>query len=128
LLLLGVARSRAESATESVDRLWNVWQEHHNEDPKTFNPKFVQFSRDVAEVQGAAIIDPIMKRAKDWKSDEVLVFVAAVAFLPPDASRPILSRYERLGKPWERRCADDLLSELEAPDVKEMVAREKAEE
>ncbi len=128
LLLLGGVALRAESPTESVDRLWNVWQEHHEEDPKTFNPKYVQFSHDVAEVQGVAIIDPIMKRAKDWKSDEVLVFVAAVAFLPPDSSHPILARYGRLGKPWERKCALDLLTELEAPDVKAMVAREKAED
>jgi hypothetical protein len=33
-----------------------------------------------------------------------------------------------LGKPWERKCALDLLTELEAPDVKAMVAREKAED
>jgi hypothetical protein len=124
LLLLGGTSLRAESPTESVARLWNVWSEHHNEDPKIFNEKYIRFSRDVADVQGAAVIAPIMKRAKDWTSDEVLIFVAVVAFVPPENSQPILERYKKFGKPWERKCATDLLIELDTPDVKEMVARE----
>ena len=128
LLLLGGATLRAESPTESIDRVWDIWNAHHDEDQKTFNEKFVRFSRDVAQAQGAAVIAPIMKRAKDWTSEEVLIFVAVVAFLPPENADPILERYKKFGKPWERQCATDLLIELDSPDVKEMVARETKEE
>jgi hypothetical protein len=128
LLLLAGTILHAESPTESVDRLWDVWSEHHDEDSNVFNEKYVRFSKDVADVQGAAVIAPIMKRAKEWTSDEVLVFVGVVAFIPQENSRPILERYKKFGRPWERQCATDLLIELEAPDVKEMVTRETSAE
>jgi hypothetical protein len=54
-----------------------------------------------------------MVKSKDWKDEEVLYFVPLVTQIPPEKSVPILVRYYLHGKPWEKTCANDLLTEID---------------
>ncbi len=112
--------TRAETPTEAVDRLWKA----------AFDANGVFYSstgiwilsKSIAHDQGVSVIPPIMVRSKEWKSEEVLIFVPLVYFLPSTKAIPILKQYEKTGKPWEKQCAIDLLYEItEHPDdLKEM--------
>ena len=129
LLALGFSEARvfAETPTEAVDRVWNAWGVAGPGDDKAGAKKFRLLSKAVALEQGTAIIAPIMMRAKDWKGEEVLIFLAAVAYLPPEKSEPILKHYKKQGQSWERQAADDLLIELDSSDMKEMLKQTRNE-
>lgn len=109
-LAVGMETTRAETPTEAVDRLWKA----------AFDTKGAFYSavgiwtlsKEIAHKQGVDVIAPIMARSKDWKDEEVLVFIPVVYFLPQDKAIPILNQYKKTGKPWEQQCATDLLIEL----------------
>jgi len=119
-LAIGMGTACAETPTEAVDRLWNA---SFDEKGNYYSaPGIWTLSRDIACKQGVEVIAPIMQRSKDWKSEEVLIFVPLVYFLPVAKVVPILNEYKKNGKPWEQQCATDLLIEItEHPDdLKEM--------
>ena len=112
---------RAESPKEAADRVWSAWAGIGPGEDQAKAKKFRLLSKAVASKQGVAIIPAILDRAKQWKGEVVLVFVATVAYLPLKESTPVLEHYKSDGKPWERQAADDLLIEINSDDMKSML-------
>ncbi len=115
--------SRAETPKEAVDRVWNAYlADMGKNNAAIFEKNYLLLSRDVAREQRVAVLEPIMLRAKDWKSEECLIFVPLVCFLPRDQSTALLNRYKKEGKPWEQQAATDFLIEFDMDDTKAMIA------
>lgn len=120
LLMTGGTCLRAETPVAAVDRLWNAAFDEKGQFYSA--PGIWKLSKIIAQEQGVAVIPPIMARSKDWKSEEILVFIPVVYLLPPDKTVPILKKFQETGKPWEQQCAKDLLIEIteHAGDLKDM--------
>jgi hypothetical protein len=113
---------RAETPREAVDRVWDGFMHlDPNRGSNNFPREFWKLSKAVAREQGVAVLPPIMARARDWKDEEVLIFVPLVDLLPREQAIKVLNHYKNKGKPWERQAADDFLSEFDMSDTKEAV-------
>jgi hypothetical protein len=106
--ILSSSPTRAETATQAVDRVWAYQTSGSRSDDQV-----LRFNKRVADEQGTAVIAPILARSKGWHNEEVLNFVPLVIELPPQKSVPVLVGYFKHGKPWEKTCANDLLTEID---------------
>jgi hypothetical protein len=114
VLACGVKPLRAETPTQAVDRVYQTFLVLYPKGTENASNELLAVSRKVANVQGVAVITPIMVRAKgwtekDWKNNTVLVFANLIACLPPNKAIPILQQLRKNGGRSEGRCATDLL-------------------
>ena len=110
----------AETPTQAVDRIWNA---AFDEKSNFYSAQGIwTLSKEIAHEQGVEVIAPILARSKNWKSEEILVFIPVVYFLPQEKAIPKLKQFQLNGKPWEQQCATDLLNEIteHADDLKQM--------
>jgi len=114
---VGTGTLRAETTKEAVDRLWNAYPSIDN---KFFDKKYWLLSQAVAKEQGIAVIKPVLMLSKDWKGEEGLFFMPLIECLPRDQVIPLLQHYKKNGTAWERRCADDFLTEIDSEEFKRL--------
>ncbi len=124
LLLVGglfCASALAGTAEEGVKRLEIVWAANDSGD--IGEEKFIRASKEIADRHGIALITPVMKRAKEWKGEEGLIYALMIALLPrEDATRELKKYQQKEGTP-EAIWAGEYLTEFEADDVEEVVKR-----
>jgi hypothetical protein len=108
IFIFGLVCADAETPAQATDRIWKSRTEGNPSEAEIF-----KLGKEIALEQGTAIIAPIMARSKEWKDEEVLYFTAVVIELPVRKAVPFLVWYFQNGKPWEKTCANDLLTEEE---------------
>ncbi len=119
-MAISMETMRAETPTQAVDRIWNA---AFDEKSNFYSAEGIwALSKEIAHEQGVEVIAPILARSQNWKSEEILVFIPVVYFLPQEKAIPVLKQFQLNGKPWEQQCATDLLHEIteHANDLKQM--------
>ena len=116
-LIVGLGCAKAETPDAAVAHVWKAFFAQPDRGDN-FSPAFWKYSKSIAREQGVTVIPAILARAKSWKSEEVLVFVPLVSYLPRERAVPMLEKAKATGTPSEVQGATDLLIELKSLDSK----------
>lgn len=100
----------AETPEEGVRRLEEAWKV--NPSGELVDPEFLRISKEIAAQHGVAIIAPIMRRSRDWRNDEGMLYLGIVLSLPKEKAKAAFQDYLRSQNEYERLYAGEFLTEI----------------